>query len=368
MQFECLSEFLPDEPGRDNPGEHADEEPFDPDMAFTNDMPDQEPDAEYLAEVQLPDIDSLPPNPMYAMEQTEDDSTEGKVERGCTAPDRIKLQPIKLARENDLAVSRRRVAAYIGREKESLTLGGMQAWGTIGSRLEGRDDSFDEWFGCVLPSGESIKDDIETTLAPLDTRLGLELGGDAAKLFEGFTNGFFDETAGITLVDCRYSQMHPTQVDKLSADDAARNHRVVEGDMLDDATKQKTDDWLGDRKLGLVIERMHAGILSLPDDPYTLAENANHWYERLAEGGLMFIQIPPGLEPFADEWKQLIDDSGCGLDVQLGQYDKHRLARIHKLPGAPESLSLISARTLMKRRWDSRKGEQGAIDKNDSGD
>jgi hypothetical protein len=304
-----------------DPTQFADEEPFDPDMAFTNDMPDQEPDAADSDVTVFPSLDSLASNPMVV--------------------------PLRAAREHDIAAASGITGQYIDKERAALEPGGFTPWGIENSALDGDCTSFGAWFESTLPPGTGIRTYIEETLEPLTTRIGVELGGEGSELFAGFTEGFFDETTGVTLVDGRASSQF---YDTVLSDDAERNHDVLEGNALLGSTKQKVDEWLDGRQLSVVFERMYAGVVCLPQDPYILAENANHWYERLAEGGLMFMQVPPGLEPYIDEWEQLIAADERNLDVQVGQYEQRKLVRIHKLPGAPKNLPLISARHLIEKR------------------
>jgi hypothetical protein len=54
------------------------------------------------------------------------------------------------------------------------------------------------------------------------------------------------------------------------------------------------------------------------------------------------------------EWKEMVDATVPQLEVQIGRYAHYNLVRIHKRPGSPATLPLISARTLMERRNEQR--------------
>ncbi|HEX9153368.1 MAG TPA: hypothetical protein VF809_00945 [Candidatus Saccharimonadales bacterium] len=357
---------------------------FDPDMSFANDLSPDEDDlgaTDSLPVVELSALGDTPPNPMDAGDLPDREDADGEPDAEAPAisgggvddtppptdslpspvpeepdrpmPVRIPLPPIRLLRGYDLEISRGKADTIAQREKDAL--GGY--WDAIDSSLETGDHSFESWFREVLPPGESLKEYIVNTLALLDHRLGVELGGPGSQMFSEFPDGFFEETAGVALTDPRGGIGSTSSRFQIMECDDARNHWVIKGNIIAPQTKEEIDRWLNGRKLGLVMERMFAGAETLPKDPFTLAENVNHWYERLAEGGLMFAQVPAGLQPMVNEWKQMLDNGRYPLDVQIGNHEGYGLVRIHKLPGAPESLPLISARTLMKRRWDSRKGE-----------
>lgn len=205
-----------------------------------------------------------------------------------------------------------------------------------------KDPSFDCSFESVLPRWQNLKKYIEGTL---DDRAGnvlaLELGGPGSALFSGFTEGFIAESRGITLVDNRLA----LGIDP--ADDAIRNHDVIAGNMLEADTKREVMQWLGGRKLDLILERMRGGLALLPDDPRYLVHEVAFWYQQLAPGGVLIAEVPPAFDTDISAWAE--EARKTNLDVQLGQighYERHNLnrihvVRIHKKEGAPEAFPFL---------------------------
>jgi hypothetical protein len=253
-------------------------------------------------------------------------------------------------RARDAAVTKDRVNFYTTEEQKAIRERGP-FWDAQDSSLENGDNSWGAWFKEVIPTGERLKEHVETALEPLTERVGLELGGPGSQLFSDFPPGFFVKSIGVCLTDPRLASFD--RFDKLDRD-ALINHSVIPGNFLDPATIQAVDAQLDGRKAAFIGERLFSGVVTLPQDPFALAANASIWYERLAEGGLMLAQIPPGLQPLADEWRAMTAVAAPALNIQIGTHAGYGLIRIHKQFGSPDTLPLISARTMMERRNESR--------------
>src|SRR5688572_17803399 len=75
-------------------------------------------------------------------------------------------------------------------------------WGVYDSNLRRAiiGKSIEASFRCVLPEHGNIRRYVETQLAPFAGHaVGMEFGGTASNLFNGFSYGFFERTAGVNL-------------------------------------------------------------------------------------------------------------------------------------------------------------------------
>ena len=207
---------------------------------------------------------------------------------------------------------------------------------------------FDFTFSKVLPEEYSewkdLKVYIEDVLAPKKGHaIGLELGGPASRLWRGFSPGIFEITAGMCLVDSR------DDTDILW--DRRNNHSVLEGDITTDEGKQEVTTWTGGKKIDLLFMRMMGPHHALPNEPFFMAQEAAYWYEQLAEGGLLFTQLPHAFEHTIEKWKKYIATDYRGvLDVQTDHLLSTTHLRLHKLSGAPKELPLLDARTVLKQQ------------------
>jgi len=263
---------------------------------------------------------------------------------------RLPLPPLRYIRSRDLSRAEEETKT-IRREEAQYNQNRARYWRVEDSPLTGQENSFEDWFREVLPVDIPLQDYIEQTLEPVSPRLGLELGGTGSRLFSDFTPGFFESSRGINLTDTRFNS--PDWPEKLERDGES-HHSVIEGNILDPDTIQKVDQWLDGRKAAFIIERLFAGKETLPHDPFVLAQNAAAWYERLAEGGLFFAQLPFTLNAYIRQWADLVQETAPQLDVQIGNHYEYGLIRIHKRIGSPAQLPLIPARTLMEERNQSR--------------
>ncbi len=206
---------------------------------------------------------------------------------------------------------------------------------------------FELSFCPVLPEGESrLKNYIEHTLVDKKGHaVGLELGGVGSKVFSQFTSGFFEKTCGVSLNDFR-DKINP----KLKGKDAKRNHTVITGNILDEATQACVkDEWLHGEKIDIIFHRMAGGNGTVPKDPFFVSEQASIWYQLLAEGGLIFSQVPYAFTSYIEEWADHIKDNYKGkLELQVeDNFINDYVLRLRKLNGAPKKLPLLRAWDVM---------------------
>jgi len=186
----------------------------------------------------------------------------------------------------------------IGKEQLLGTLFGITPRGYTlrDSPLEGHPSTFDGTFRRVLPEGEtSLRGYIEKELASRKGKaVGIEFGGPGRELFAGFSEGFFQKTAGVPLVDPRR-----TVFSDAKAIDAERHHQIISGDILSEKTYERLNEWLDGDKADLILERMMAGWKNMPNEPFTVGKLFQRGYGLLGEGGLMFLEVPREWEPLA---------------------------------------------------------------------
>ncbi|OHA20164.1 MAG: hypothetical protein A2849_01500 [Candidatus Taylorbacteria bacterium RIFCSPHIGHO2_01_FULL_51_15] len=203
--------------------------------------------------------------------------------------------------------------------------------------------SFNTAFRRVLPEGEkSLRAyiDIEKTLSDRSGKaVGLEFGGIGSAVFAEFTPHCFKKTAGIALSDIR----NRMRSDPTMQDDE-RNHSVIEGNIFSEELYDDIADWLGKDKVDLIFEKMILGTKTVPIEPYAVGKVLSKWYAMLSDNGLMFVEIPSGLEPVFREWKTMIDTQY--KDTIEVQYSEYPAFRLRKLPGAPAEMPLLPARSV----------------------
>lgn len=234
----------------------------------------------------------------------------------------------------------------------------VQALGTDGhyvpnpllpSRLErvifGEEFSYHTAFKVVLPEGTNLKTDIQETLGDRSGEaIGVAFGGLGSRLFGDLPKGFFARSRGVALVDSR------SMLQRM--DDAESNHGVIVGDETADATKGLVDRWLGGQKVDLIIERMMGDLNDVPHDIPFLQRQFTGLYDMLSEGGLMYIQVPKFATKLASLWVEAAREQSLGtIDIRQGIYNSNKygsttVLRIHKLPGAPTELPVISPREV----------------------
>lgn len=243
------------------------------------------------------------------------------------------LRYIKL-RNRELNAAKERTIIMKGEEEKSLNNNGSP-WGP-GSYYDSNLVSFSNRFSDVLPSGNDLREYIETTFASQKGKLiGLELGGPGVELFRGFSPGFFLRTAGVCLTDSR---------------DNVGDHTLIKEDLLARKAKKKVEKWQDGKKIDVIFESMIAGHYALPRDPFFMAEETRYWYRQLAEGGLIFAESPWAFGNRQDDinyvpdWARLIKNNYPGR-LEVKENDGYVILR--KLPGAPEELPLLSAKQIL---------------------
>lgn len=237
-------------------------------------------------------------------------------------------------------------------QKIERILTGKRAWDIYDSHLDNSSDDspFQATFACLLPESESsLISYIERLLSrKRGAAIGIEFGGPGSNLFGDFPKGFFRQTAGVTLTDVR--------TESAEARDNERHHSVITGNMFSSKTRQDVAKWLEGRKADVIFERMGGGIRLVPREPRFLAEIANNWYQMLAEGGVMFMQIPSVLVPVMEAWKNFVEQKYPDqiqiqqklhlVDPLAGVLFNEGLMRLNKLKGAPANLPLLPPRAV----------------------
>lgn len=237
-------------------------------------------------------------------------------------------------------------------KEERRNSSGKGKWEIYDSYLENPSDdsSFYRTFGCLLPEKEqTLAGYIERLLVEKrGVAIGIEFGGPGSNLFGNFSPGFFGQTLGVTLNDLRSIS--------LRVRDNERHHAVIAGDMFSDKTQQEVTRWLRGRKADVIFERMNGGLNLVPPELRFLSGIASNWYQILAEGGVMFVQIPGILVPLMVEYKDFVDRNHPS-QIQIEQilrrappifgYDvSEGLVRLNKLRGAPPDLPLLHPRII----------------------
>lgn len=194
-------------------------------------------------------------------------------------------------------------AAEAERERRPDVMDAQYIW--IDSPLYGRqyeDGSFDAFFKPSLPKGEKdLGDYVESVIDSGEGEqeaIGLELGGQGRQLFEDFEEhfpGLFSRS--IALVLAEYSP--PEKAGRHTPID----HTIMEGDMLDPLALDRLEAALAGKKVKFVIVRLGAGWdMIATKEPYHIVRALQRVYGMVAEGGVMFLEVPNDLKPFMDEW------------------------------------------------------------------
>ncbi|MEI6498523.1 MAG: hypothetical protein WCO23_01025 [bacterium] len=183
-----------------------------------------------------------------------------------------------------------------------------------------------------------LKKYIETLLEDrAGQALGVEFGGPARRLFDGFTPEFFAKSAGVTLTDPEYFQTYESQ--------RGEKHRVIEGDMFSQSTMQEVYKWFDNQQIDLIITRLIGGTEYLPTPNITIP-HLKRCYRLLKNGGVILTDLPDEFssdniwkKKFID-WLEMVrvDFEGViDIEVSLCQ----RSMRLNKLTGAPQELPLL---------------------------
>ena len=224
-----------------------------------------------------------------------------------------------------------------------------------GSGMVGQGLDFGSSFKDVLPKREiSLKNYIETILQKRKGRaIGVEFGGVGLRLFNGFTPGFFAKSISVTLADHRRWKL---RLSELKERDRKIHHKVLEGNIFDLKTYESLNQYLDNKKVDLIIERMGQGLEFVPTEPYTVSKILQIWYDLLREGGVMFVQTPVVFNNLLEAWVIKIKNEFKGvieIEYQKGKKDNDAYIpcsafRLHKLPRAPNELPFLDSRTVTK--------------------
>lgn len=237
-------------------------------------------------------------------------------------------------------------AHFIGKEQHGWE---VQDSPLLPSRLDslvlGEEYSYHTTFRSVLPKGTNLKTDIVEVLGNRKGKaIGIDIGGLGSKLFGDFPKGFFATSRGVALFDSRSMLQYQ--------DDTVSNHGVIVGDITTDKTREVVDRSLGGQKVDLIIERLMGGLNDVPHDLRFLQKQFTVLYDMLSQGGLMYIQVPKFATRLASLWVEAariesLETIGVKQSIYHSkEYGSTTVLRIHKLPGAPLKLPVISQRQV----------------------
>ncbi len=198
-------------------------------------------------------------------------------------------------------------------------------------------------FKGILGGEKSLKKYIEDKLESKKGKaVGVEFGGNAVDVFKGFSKDFFIKSVGICLEERAETIDNLAILDRFNSSNST--HYVLTGDIFE-KNVYETLDSINIKSADLILERMAAGFVTIPQLPIANIRIVQKWYEMLNEGGLMLIQVPGNFEQLLDRWVKFVeseysntlsvayDNDGCGFDAKV--------LRVHKLAGAPEKFPLF---------------------------
>ena len=201
--------------------------------------------------------------------------------------------------------------------------------------------SFEHSFLGVLPKGQRLQSYIESELVSKEERRGVEFGGPGSAAFSTFPKDFWTQTIGVTLTDQRSV--------KTKVLDEWGHHEVMRGDITKPETYNRLSQRMNGKRADLVLVRLAGGWRSLPQEPYAIGKMFESWYEMLAEGGILFSDIPRELRPLALAWIRVINEQkGLGVAYWEGKrpIEIYDAVRLNKLKGAPEKLPSLDLQTI----------------------
>lgn len=151
-------------------------------------------------------------------------------------------------------------------------------------------ETYEEHFHTLIVPHRTIADFVTATYAEkIGSLVGIELGGPARRLFRGFPQGCFKNTAGFTLTDQRTSEER--------RDDSARGHEVIEADVFfksgpDGNSFKAVQEWIKDHGgADIIIERM-VGPLDMIRDASIFQALLTRWYPLAGARGTLLLQVP----------------------------------------------------------------------------
>ncbi len=196
-----------------------------------------------------------------------------------------------------------------------------------------------------LTNTRSLRKFIEKKMYPNRGIVAIEFGGVGRSLFKGFSQGFIEKSAAITLFD------HDLEGSKMPM---PHQHLLIEDDLFNPSTYQSINTWLTGRKVDLILERMGRGLELVPPEPYTVSSILRNWYRLLSDNGLMIVQSPMKLNPLFSRWCSMIERNY--LDVfdfkyQIGHSDGNfeigfSCFYLQKKPGAPKELPVLTPKEI----------------------
>jgi hypothetical protein len=221
-------------------------------------------------------------------------------------------------------------------------------WPVADSGITTGDLPFSLTFDRVLPRGVSMQRDIERNVA--DVRqpkvVGVELGG-VGRIFKDVELGTFDASYSISLSDYRRALENG---DQIIADDEARHHKVITGNMFRQETLETLKAELGGIQPAYIAMRMKGGQYTLPREVIGMTHFAAAGYKMLANRGLMHVEVPFAFGPFFHEWLDALAQHPA-LSVTPGIDDSGKdplyIMRLHKRPGSPEDFPVIPPRSFV---------------------
>ena len=216
------------------------------------------------------------------------------------------------------------------------------------------ENNFEDSFKDVLPKGEKYLREYLMDLFKEKTEgiVAIEYGGIAERLFRGLPQEYIKKTLGVTLVDESDDEKKENRKKYQDEHPDLKPHTIMENtDIFSDETYPKINKWLDGDKVDLIFERMLKGVEYVPEEAYKVAETIQLWYQMLAEGGVMFVQVPVVFNNLFTVWAEEIKKEYAGLiDLQYTEGFLNVVGitafRLRKLPGAPEKLPFLSAKEV----------------------
>jgi hypothetical protein len=226
---------------------------------------------------------------------------------------------------------------------------GDTRWGK--SAYDSSIESFNNYFRLTLPEAYRIgglRDYIERIFADRKGKArAIEFGGPMSELSKGFSEGFFGNTLGVTLVDRRSSE-------KIEEDNQ-RHHKLIEGNFFDPSVLQQIKEWTKGEGVEVIFERLLEGNELVPPEPYLLAETINNDYKLLSPEGVMFLELGDKdhlgwkkLTKATKEWTAFLQNEYAKVLEVSTLYEDVSAMRLRKKPGAPENLPFLTPRQLKK--------------------
>ena len=128
------------------------------------------------------------------------------------------------------------------------------------------------------------------------------------------------------------------------------HHTVMERDIFSPKFYASVQEWLGDKRADLIIERLAKGMEFVPLEPHLLFKTLQTWWDFLAKDGVLLAQVPVELNPVFELWAEMLKQKHPSIaDYVIGTNDGTSNAsalRLRKFPGSPEALPGLDPRTV----------------------